>query len=84
MDLARDNAAVYAVQDGDLHIHQRIGTHHIDEVSFQPGPPVADDQPSRLLNAGNQVVDFSGREREIGLHRNPMDQRMLADDVGDP
>lgn len=65
LNLARDNAAVYAVQDGDLHIHQRIGTHHIDEMSFQPGPPVADDQPSRLLNAGNQVVDFTGREREI-------------------
>ncbi|GAA4709326.1 tetratricopeptide repeat protein [Phytohabitans rumicis] len=65
LNLARDNATLVAVQHGDVYVHQRIGTHHIDELSFDAGPPVTDEQPSRLLNAGNQVVRFTGREREI-------------------
>ncbi|MFC7531868.1 hypothetical protein [Actinoplanes sp. GCM10030250] len=65
VNVAHDNATVLAVQDGDLHVHQRIGTHLIEELSFGEAPPLLDEQPSRLLNADNRVVSFTGREREI-------------------
>ncbi|MFC0097686.1 hypothetical protein ACFFKH_09110 [Micromonospora marina] len=31
-----------------------------------------------------QVPQATGFDEELGLHRDPVDQRMLADDVGDP
>ncbi|GGN10267.1 tetratricopeptide (TPR) repeat protein [Actinoplanes campanulatus] len=62
---ARDSGTVFAVQDGDLHIHQRIGTHLIEELEFGPTPPVSGEQPSRLLSAENRVVAFTGRDHEI-------------------
>ncbi|SNT64030.1 hypothetical protein SAMN05421812_11675 [Asanoa hainanensis] len=65
LNVASGAGMVAAVQGGDLHVHQRIGTHFIDEMSFDVALPHSDEQPSRLLNAGNQVVDFTGRQREI-------------------
>ncbi|MEV6301879.1 ATP-binding protein [Actinoplanes sp. NPDC051861] len=65
INIGHDHSAVYAVQDGDLHVHQRIGTHLIDELSFGPVPADSGEQPSRLLTAGNRVVSFTGREHEI-------------------
>ncbi|MEV0900513.1 hypothetical protein [Actinoplanes sp. NPDC049802] len=65
VNTARDRGTVFAVQDGDLHIHQRIGTHFIDELSFGEVALSGDEQPSRLLNASNRVVSFTGREEEI-------------------
>ncbi|WP_204299424.1 hypothetical protein [Actinoplanes campanulatus] len=62
---ARDSGTVFAVQDGDLHIHQRIGTHIIEELEFGPRPSLGGEQPSRLLNAENRVVVFTGRDHEI-------------------
>jgi hypothetical protein len=53
---------VHAAND---HVHQRIGTHFIDELSFGPVPPAGGEQPSRLLDAGNRVVRFTGRQAEL-------------------
>lgn len=65
-NVAYDNAIIIAAQGGGrVDVHQRIGTHLIDELSFRAAAPPADEQPSRLLNAGNRVVRFTGRTREI-------------------
>ena len=65
VNIAGEAATLLAVQNGDLHVHQRIGTHFIDELSFGAVPVPYVEQPSRLLNAGNRVVRFTGREREL-------------------
>ncbi|MFF5082566.1 hypothetical protein ACFY36_36445 [Actinoplanes sp. NPDC000266] len=65
VNIAGDAATLLAVQNGDLHVHQRIGTHFIDELSFGAVTMPSGQQPSRLLNAGNRVVRFTGREREL-------------------
>lgn len=65
VNIAGEAATLLAVQNGDLHVHQRIGTHFIDELSFGAVPVPSGEQPSRLLNAGNRVVRFTGREREL-------------------
>jgi tetratricopeptide (TPR) repeat protein len=65
-NIAYDNATIIAAQGGGrIDVHQRIGTHLIDELSFGAVPPLADEQPSRLLNASNRVVRFTGRHREM-------------------
>jgi tetratricopeptide (TPR) repeat protein len=66
LNVAHDNATIIAAHGGGrIDVHQRIGTHLIDELAFDAVPPLADVQPSRLLNAGNRVVRFTGRKREI-------------------
>ncbi|WP_157436979.1 ATP-binding protein [Actinoplanes subtropicus] len=65
VNIAGDAATLLAVQNGDLHVHQRIGTHFIDELSFGAVAVPSGEQPSRLLNAGNRVVRFIGREQEL-------------------
>ncbi|GAB2621965.1 hypothetical protein Aab01nite_77000 [Paractinoplanes abujensis] len=65
INTAGEAATLLAVQNGDLHIHQRIGTHFIDELSFGAVAVPDGEMPSRLLNAGNRVVDFTGRTREL-------------------
>jgi hypothetical protein len=66
LNIAHDSGIVIAAQGGGrVDVHQRIGTHLIDELSFGAVPPLADEQPSRLLNAANRVVRFTGRTREI-------------------
>ncbi|MFI7601378.1 hypothetical protein [Actinoplanes sp. NPDC049681] len=66
INLAYDNATVIAAQAGGrVDVHQRIGTHLIDELSFGAVAPPTDEQPSRLLNPANRVVRFTGRKREI-------------------
>lgn len=66
-NIGNDQAMVLAVQGGDLHVHQRIGTHLIEELPTRPAVPPTDAQlaPSRLLNAGSQVVRFTGRDGEL-------------------
>ena len=65
VNIAGEAATLLAVQNGDLHVHQRIGTHFIDEYSFGAVAVPVGEQPSRLLNAGNRVVRFTGRDREL-------------------
>ncbi|MBL7259774.1 hypothetical protein [Paractinoplanes lichenicola] len=65
INTAGDAATLLAVQNGDLHVHQRIGTHFIDELSYGAVAVAANELPSRLLNAGNRVVDFTGRRQEL-------------------
>jgi tetratricopeptide (TPR) repeat protein len=66
VNIARDSAVIIAASDGGhVDVHQRIGTHFIDDLSPGVAPPLTDDQPSRLLNAANRVVRFTGRQREI-------------------
>jgi tetratricopeptide (TPR) repeat protein len=65
INVGGEGGSLVAAEDGELHVHRRIGTHLIDELSFRARPAAGDEQPSRLLNAGNRVVRFTGREKEI-------------------
>ncbi|MFF5295931.1 ATP-binding protein [Paractinoplanes globisporus] len=65
INVGREGASLVPAEDGELHVHRRIGTHLIDELSFPAAMAGDDEQPSRLLNAGNRVVRFTGREEEI-------------------
>ncbi|MGH3939356.1 MAG: tetratricopeptide repeat-containing protein, partial [Pseudonocardiaceae bacterium] len=65
--IAHDHANLYQVQHGDLHVHPGERPYRVDEFRVRPPsvPPSARHQPSRLLTARYQVVDFTGRDREL-------------------
>jgi hypothetical protein len=67
VNIALGRARQYNVRDGDLHVHHGEPTYRVDEFRpHRPGvPPAVWRQPSRLLAARYQVVDFIGREPEL-------------------
>ncbi|MGH3937107.1 MAG: tetratricopeptide repeat protein [Pseudonocardiaceae bacterium] len=67
LNIARGRATQYNVQHGDLHVHHGERSYRVDEFRPRPPsvPPSARRQPSRLLAARYQVVDFIGRDHEL-------------------
>ncbi|HEU0087213.1 MAG TPA: tetratricopeptide repeat protein, partial [Pseudonocardiaceae bacterium] len=67
VNIAFGQARQYNVRDGDLHVHHGDPSYRVDKFRpHRPGVPLAvRRQPSRLLAARHQVVDFTGREREL-------------------
>ncbi|MGH3950775.1 MAG: tetratricopeptide repeat protein [Pseudonocardiaceae bacterium] len=66
LNIARDRSTQYIVQHGDLHVGGQPN-YRVDEFRpHRPSVPLAvRRQPSRLLAARHQVVDFTGREPEL-------------------
>ncbi|MGH3670562.1 MAG: ATP-binding protein, partial [Pseudonocardiaceae bacterium] len=69
VNIARDRATQNIVQRGDLHVHQQGEAPNYRVEECRPHrPSVAASigrQPSRLLAARYQVVDFTGRDAEL-------------------
>ena len=65
--LATDGGYAYAVSGADLHVHQGRGP-AFQLGEYRPGAGRGDPssaRPSRLLDARAQIVDFTGRGREL-------------------
>ncbi|HWR48135.1 MAG TPA: ATP-binding protein, partial [Pseudonocardiaceae bacterium] len=67
VNIARDRAIQHIVQRGELHVHQGEPSYWVGEFSVRRPevPGWVWRQPSRLLAARYQVVDFAGRRREL-------------------
>jgi hypothetical protein len=68
LNIARDRATQYIVGHGDLVVHQGEPLNYrvVEVRAHRPSVPVSvARQPSRLLAARYQVVDFTGRAEEL-------------------
>ncbi|MGH3774214.1 MAG: tetratricopeptide repeat protein, partial [Pseudonocardiaceae bacterium] len=68
LNIALDRATQYIAQGGDLHVHPgEAPNYRVEQYRpHRPGLPASvARQPSRLLAARYQVVDFTGREPEL-------------------
>ena len=66
--VARDHATQYIVQGGNQYVYERGPAHQVEPfplTTSAPDPAWLLEQPSRLLDARSQVVEFAGRDQEL-------------------
>jgi hypothetical protein len=68
VNIARDRASQYIAQGGDVHVHHGAAANYrmAEYRAHRSGlPALVRRSPSWLLAARYQVVEFTGREREL-------------------